>query len=161
MLGLNDRISKTIEGNNSNFAIRIEHIYRLTKNKNEATDTIAVDKNSPNPVQIIKEVKDPNETHKFNTKKTCAEITKRIQKQRVPLKYNGNLIGKFNLFHFNLFCKYYGIKDNQVWCYVHRQFTQPNYTYSMQAVEFITEEIKKDPENILDNIRASLKKKED
>ena len=160
LLGLNDKISKAIEENNNNFAIRIEHIYRLTKNKNEATDTVAVDKNSPNPVQIIKELKDPNETHKFTTKKACTEITKRIKKQEIPLKYKGNLVNSFNTFHFDLFCKYFRIKDNQVWCYVYKPYTQPNYTYSMQAIEFITEEIRKAPENILDNIKASLKKKE-
>ncbi len=161
LLGLNDRISKSIEGNNSNFAIRIEHTYYLTKNKDKATDTIAVDKNSQNPVQIIKELKDPSETHKFTAKKAYAEITKRIRKQGILLKYNGKPIDTFNSHHFNLCCKYFRIKDNPAWCYVYKPYAQPSYTYSMQAIEFIMKAIGQDPENILDNIKAHLRKRED
>ena len=59
---------------------------------------------------------------------------------------------------FGLFNKVYGIKENPKFCYVHKQFSQPQYTYSMQAVELIVEEIKKDPTNIVENLKKSIKK---
>ena len=56
---------------------------------------------------------------------------------------------------FNLFCKHYGIKENPKLCYAHRIYSQPQYTYSTQAIEFIVEEIKKDPENIIQNLKKN------
>ena len=159
LLGLNDRISKIIDENNSNFAIKIEHHYYLTKDKTKATDTVAVDKNSKNPVQIIKELKNPNETHKYTAKKVCSEITKQIKRLGIIVKCNNEPIEKFNMYHFNLFCNYYAIKNNEKLCFIYKANSAPNYSYSMQTIELIIEEFKKDPENILDNIKKSLKKK--
>lgn len=153
LLGLNDKISKIVDETNANFAVKIIHQYYITKDKDKATDTVAVDKNSTNPVQIIKEIKNPNETHKYTAKKVCAEITKQIKKQEITLKQNGNLIEVFNFYHFKLFCNYYNIKNNEKWCFIYKANSNPNYSYSMQAIEFILEEIRKDPENILDNLK--------
>ena len=66
-------------------------------------------------------------------------------------------VKKFNSYHFNLFCKYYGIKDNPKLCYQH-QLTH-TYGYSIQTIDFIVEEIKKDPDNIIQNLRRFLTKK--
>ena len=156
LLGLNDKISKIVDESNSNFAVKIEHHYYITKDKNKATDTVVVDKNSTNPVQIIKELKNPNETHKYNAKKVCAEITKQIKRLNLNVKQNGTIIKVFNFYHFNLFCKYFGIKGNEKWCFVYKANSAPNYSYSMQAIEFIIGELKKDPENILDRLKELL-----
>ena len=158
LLGLNDKISRIVEETNNNFAVKIEHHYYLTKDKDKATDIIAVDKNSANPVQIIKEIKNPNETHKYTAKKVCIEITKQLKRLGIIPKQKGIAIQAFNFYHFNLFCKYYGIKENEKWCFVYKANSAPNYSYSMQAIEFIVDEIKKDPEKILDNLKNSLKK---
>ena len=47
---------------------------------------------------------------------------------------------------------------NEKWCFVYKANSAPSYSYSMQAIEFIVDEIKKDPENILDNLKNKLKK---
>ena len=158
LLGLNDKISKIVEDSNSSFAVRIEHHYYLTKDKNKATDTVAIDKNSKNPVQIIKKLKDPNETHKYTAKKVYAEITKQLKRLNIVLKQNGKFVEKFNNYHFKLFCNYYNIKNNEKWCFVYKANSNPSYSYSMQAIEFIIDEIRKDPEHILDNLKEKLKK---
>lgn len=157
LIGLNDKISKISEESNSNFAIKIEHHYFITKDKDKATDTVAIDKNSKNPVQIIKELKNPNETHKYTAKKVCTEITRQLKRLELTLKWKNVPVEKFNNYHFNLFCNYYKIKANEKWCFVYKANSAPNYSYSMQAIEFILEEIKKDPENILNNIKNHLK----
>jgi len=74
----------------------------------------------------------------------------------ITLKFKGEN-KKFNAYHFNLFCNYYGIKENPKLCYKH-QLTH-TYGYSIQAIDFIVEEIKKDPENIIQNLRNLLTKK--
>ncbi len=80
----------------------------------------------------------------------CKEINNRLCKRGLEITIN-----KYN---FDLFNKVYGIKENPKYCYVHKQFAQPRYTYSIQAIELITEEIKKDPDNIIENLKKSTKK---
>ncbi len=159
LLGLNDKISKIVDETNANFAVKIEHHYYITKDKDKATDTVVIDKNSTNSVQIIKEIKNPNETHKYTAKKVCAEITKQLKRLNIILKHKGEAVEKFNTYHFKLFCDYYDMKTNEKWCFVYKANSYPSYSYSMQAIEFIVDEIKKDSDNILDNLKAKAKQK--
>jgi hypothetical protein len=62
-----------------------------------------------------------------------------------------------NQYIFVLFTKVYGIKENEKFCYVHKQYAQPSYTYSVQAIELIVNEIMKDPEHIVDNLKKAKK----
>lgn len=157
LLDYNSKIQPMIEESNSSFAIKIIHNHYLTKDKDKATDFVAIDKNADTKAMIIKELKDPNETHKYTAKKLYKEVNRQLKKLNIKLLYKGEE-KEFNRYHFNLLCKYYNIKDNPKWCYLHTQFANPNYTYSIQAIEFIVEEIKKDPENIIGNIKERLKK---
>ena len=43
------------------------------------------------------------------------------------------------------------LKENEKFCYVHRQYAQPSYTYSMQDIDLIVDEVMKDSENIVEN----------
>ena len=137
---------------NEKFAIKIDHYHYLTKDVNKATSIIKIDKNADASVNIIKEMKDPNNTHKYTTKSCIKHIQDRLNKDNVQLFYNDNAT-KFNSFHFTNFCKYFGIKENEKFCYVHRQFTNPQYSYSQQAIDFIVVELENDPKHILDNIK--------
>jgi len=107
-----ENISKMIEQGNSNFAIRLEHFYYNTKNKNEATELYHIDSNAEAGVRIIKELKNPNETHKYTEKKCIAIIKNRLEKDKIQLVLNGNEV-TFNHYHFRLFVSYYGIKMNE------------------------------------------------
>ena len=53
--------------------------------------------------------------------------------------------------------KVYGLKEDEKYCYVHRQYKNPSFTYSMQAIELIFLEISKDPGNIVEHLKASVK----
>lgn len=68
-------------------------------------------------------------------KNACKEINNRL------IKYSLEPI--MNQYVFSLFNKVYGIKENSKYCYVHKQFSQPQYTYSIHAIDLIVEEIKK------------------
>ena len=138
--------------NNAKFAIRIDHYHYLTKKKEEATSFVKIDNKADSSVRIIKELKDPNNTHNYTTKQCIEIVRKHLNKSGIKLKYNENYV-RFSSFHFNNFCKYYGLKENEKFCYVHRQFKQPQYSYSQQAIDFIIGELRKDPENILNNIK--------
>lgn len=100
-----------IEENNQVFAIKIEHLHYITKNKNEATSFVHIDSHAETGVKIIKEIQDPNNTHKFSMKNAIKEIDKRLRKEEIDFKMNAH---KFNLFNV-----YYGIKENPRLCYIH------------------------------------------
>ena len=155
LLSVKAKIEDISVSTNEKFAIRIDHYHYLTKDVNKATSIVKIDSNADASVNIIKEMKDPNNTHKYTTKSCIEQIQARLKKDNIQLVYNDR-ITKFTSFHFTNFCKYYGIKDNKKLCYVHRQFKNPQYSYSHQAIDFIVLELEKDPEHILDNIKNKL-----
>lgn len=157
LINVENTLAAEISENNNSFAIRIEHYHYITKDKSQATDILHIDSSADPGVQIIKEIKDPNNTHKYSAKKCIQEINNRLSRKKITLMYNGNAVS-FTSYHFNLFCKYYGIKENQKLCYVYTVTSSPNYGYSLQAIDFIVTEIEKDPANIIDNIRKWVKK---
>lgn len=158
LVSIMDSISEDIDNNNSSFAIRIEHYHYITKDAAKATETVHISKDAEQGVQIIKELKDPNDVFKYTAKKLIREVNNRISRAGIVLKYNGAPV-QFNSYHLDLFNKYYGIKENSKLCYVHKVYHAPTYSYSMLAIDFITDEIKKDPENIIQNLKDHLRKK--
>ncbi|MFR3482119.1 MAG: DUF3644 domain-containing protein [Clostridia bacterium] len=137
---------------NDRFSIKIEHFHYLTKDKDKATSFVKIDSTSDVPTKIIRELKDPNNTHKYTAKSCIEKIRERLTRENVSILYNG-LETKFNNYHFTNFCKHFQLKENDKFCYVHRQFSTPQYSYSQQVIDFIVEEIQKDPQHILDNIK--------
>ena len=138
--------------NNAKFAIRIDHHYYITKNKDRATNIVHFDKTAAPGITVVKELQDPNNTHKYTAKSCINAIKERLQREHIELTYNKNP-AKFTSFHFTNFCKYYGLKENEKLCYIHKQYSTPQYTYSQQMIDFIVDEIIKDPIHILDNIK--------
>ena len=157
LIASNETLSEEIAENNNSYAIRIEHLHYITKDKSKATDILHIEKGAPDGVQIIKELKDPSETHKYNTKKCIQEIKNRLGRKGLTLLQNGVPV-EFNAYHFSLFCKYYHIKEDKKLCYTYTVNKSPSYGYSMLAIEFIVSEIEKDPDNIIDNLKIKVKK---
>ena len=150
ILDTNSSLAPMINENNQSFAIKIEHYHYLTKDKNKATSFVHVDKTAEAGVKIIKELKDPSNTHKYTMKTALKEINRQLQKEGIDLKINS--------YHFDLFNKVFRLKENERYCYIHKIYAQPSYSYSMQAIELIVGEIKKDSENILNNLKKMAKK---
>lgn len=150
ILETNSALIPMINENNQSFAIKIEHHHYITKDKNKATSFVHIDKEAEAGVKIIKELKDPGNTHKFTMKTALKEINRQLQNAGIDIKINA--------YHFNLFNKVYGLKENEKYCYIHRIYAQPSYSYSMQAIGLIVGEIKKDPEHILEYLKSRAKK---
>lgn len=149
IINTNNQLEPLIATNNQSFAIKVEHLHYITKDKNAATSFVKVDNSATDTVKIIKELKDPNNTHKFTMKTAIKEIDRRLASKNINFKMNQYI--------FNLFNRVYRIKDNPVYCYIHTQYAQPSYTYSMQAVELIVGEIQKDPMNIVNHLKNAKK----
>ena len=158
IIAIQENLEPMVEENNSAFAIKVEHYHYQTKKRSEATEFYHIDKDAKEPARIIKELKNPNDTHKYNAKACIKEINKRLEKDGLTLFYGGNAI-PFNMYHFGMFTSYFGIKDNERLCFAYQISKQPQYSYSQQAVDFIYEEIKKAPDTILDDLKEKITKK--
>ena len=157
LVNIHNTLSPMIAANNNNFAIRIEHHYFQTKDRHQATELYHIDNTAAEGIRIVKELKDPNQTHKYNAKNVIAEINKRLKRDNIVLIYNG-LPKEFNSYWFRLFVDYFNMKSNPRYCYAYHVTAQPMYSYSAQAIDFIMNEIKKAPDRILDDLKRKVKK---
>lgn len=158
LIAVNDSIQPLMEENNSSFAIKVEHYHYATKKREEATELYYIEKEAKDGVRLIKEIKNPNETHKYNAKACIKEINKRLKKDKIIMMYNGNAT-ELNMYHFTNFTAYFGLKENERMCFTYQISAQPQYSYSQQAIDFIYEEIKKEPSTILDTLKQKISKK--
>lgn len=136
---------------NDKFAIKIEHYHYLVKDKSKATSFVKIDKDANSSVKIIKDLKDPNKTHPYNAKRAIEKINRILQKEKIYIKLNQYI--------FQLFINYYELKSQEKFCYVYQISSQKLYSYSQQTIDFIVDEIKKNPENIVQNLKDQISKK--
>lgn len=86
-------------------------------------------------------------------------IEENYKRRDEELKKKAEINLTFNRYHFQLFANYYDIKNNPKFCYINTIGEAPKYSYSIQTIDFIVEEIKKDPDNIINNLKNKLNKK--
>lgn len=63
LIDTNATITPMIAENNQSFAIKIEHLHYITKDKSQATSHVYLDKQAESGVKIITQWKDPHNTH--------------------------------------------------------------------------------------------------
>lgn len=137
------------EYNSDKFSIGIKQNLFITKKKKEANFTVAICKESENKVAIIKDPKDPSQTHKYSYANVITVVEERLKKQNIKLNYKKS----FNQYVLNLIIDFYKIKDEQKYAYCHKIGNSTHYTYSEQFIEFILIEIKKDPHNFVESLK--------
>jgi hypothetical protein len=113
---------------NEKFAIQINHNLYVTKKKDEASEFIAVDKDSPNSALIITKVQDPSQTHPYSTTSLINELNNKMKQYGVGFT-QGNL---------NDFNRVYQLKTDRTYCYENKAGEKTKlYRYSESAKEFI------------------------
>lgn len=139
------------EYDSEKFAINIRQNLYITKKKNEADFTIQINKDSKNKANIIKDLKDPADTHKYTFNNIIIAVRERLKKKNITIGYEKG----FNSYVLNLFMNFYNIKTEQKYSYCHMIGKNEQYTYSQQLVEFLIEEICKDPKNFVDSLKTN------
>lgn len=151
LITVNEEVTHLSEMKNSKFALKIEHHHYLVKDKSKATSLVGIEKKSDAKVKIISKIQDPNQTHPHNMKSCIHIIKKRLAREKIEVP--------INRYTFQLFVSYYGLKSNEKFCYVYKRSSNPLYSYSQQAIDLIVDEIKKDPKNIIQNLKKRIKKR--
>lgn len=139
----------TQEYDSDKFAIPIKQNLYVTKKKDEADFVIAMASESPNKVAIVKELKDPANTHKYAFNNVIAVVNNRLSKSNIKLGYKNG----FNSYVLNLFIEFYDIKSDNKYSYKHSLGNSTSYTYSERLIDFIINEIKKNPDGFVESLK--------
>lgn len=136
-------LSKELDSDN--FAINVsQHLY-ITKSKDSADFTMRLQKMGEHPVAIVKELKDPSDTHQYTFNNIILAVQKRLERKQINLGYEKG----FNAHVLTLVNRFYAAKSNPKYSYCHRIGKQEHFTYSQVYIDFIIEEIKKNPEGFV------------
>lgn len=150
-------ITEATLGASEKFTIPVEHHLVLSKSKKQADFSISIDKESKNKGSIIKEYKDPADTHKYSYTNLLDAISNKLEKNNIGLEYlnkAGVTKTQFTPHILNLFIDFYDIKNRKEYAYKHIIGKSESFTYSQQAVEFVVEEIRKEPKEIVKKLRS-------
>lgn len=131
---------------------------RLTKKKGEGIP-VRIDNSADAAVSILHSISDPSNKYIFREKTAISFIRKKLAKYHIQLlvkeepKY-------FNSHHFRIFVGFYNMKGNDA--YTHDfslKEEQPSWGYSQQAIDLMLQEIRRDPEHIIDSMKNELMKR--
>ncbi len=137
------------EYDSEKFSINMKQVLYITKKKDESDFTVRIDKSSTTPINIVKELKDPSDTHKYSYQNVIAVVKQRLIKHGIKFNYKRG----FNQHVLNLIMEFYHIKQNKLFAYEHVIGNNHSYTYSEQLIDFIIEEIKKNPQKFVESLK--------
>ena len=158
-------VNESIAANtDSKYAIHIQHDYCLVKNPKSTTATFAIAKSADEAVKIIKKETDMQQRCPHTANRCVEIINSWIRRDKLNFINPSATVPEerkhiFNKYMFDLFCKFYQIRDHADMCYRYTRNVSAYNSYSEKALNLIYEEIKKDPENIIQNLKEALKKK--
>lgn len=133
------------------FAINIRQNLYITKKKSEADFVVGIDSHSDTRVSVVRDLKDPSDTHKYSYKNVITAVQEKLKKKNIKLGYKSG----FTQYVLNLIIDFYDIKQNPKYAYEHVIGNQRSYTYSQQFVDFIVVEIEKNPHNFVESLKKS------
>lgn len=91
------------EYNSEKFAINIAQKLYITKDRKKADFSVKIDRDSENHVAIVKELKDPSDTHKYSYNNIITAVNERLKKRNIQLGYKSG----FNSYVLSLFIEFY------------------------------------------------------
>lgn len=142
-----DVLSSTYDSDK--FAINIRQNLYITKKKDEADFKVSIENGSDNKVAIVKELKDPADTHKYTFNTVVTAIREKMAKNNIRIDYEKG----FNKYVLKLVMDFYDVKSEPKFAYKHEFGKNERYTYSQQFVDFVFDEIKKNPDKFVESLR--------
>lgn len=139
----------TTEYNSDKFSINIKQNLYITKQKDKADFIVSINNQSENRVAVVKELKDPSDTHKYSFANIVTVVQERLKKQNIRLGYKSG----FTSYVLTLIIEFYNIKEDPKYSYKHIVGNNKSYTYSQTLIDFIITEIKKNPTGFVDSLK--------
>lgn len=159
ILAEQDKIESEISTNNSDYAVPVETRFHITKRKQDADLFVKLDNTAETSIGIVREIKDPNAIYPLTTREVIKIVNRYLKSKGILLtKIVGGEKQKktFTTNDLQLFNTFYDIKTNQRYCYHYKIGNR--YGYSQILCDFIIEEIERNPETFVENLKKRQKK---
>lgn len=132
---------------------------RLTKKKGEGIPVHA-EKDAEAAVAILHSLANPIDKYPYRTKRAADFIKKKLAKEGIVVHMHGKPV-EFNAFHFRVFVSFYNMKSSEAYAYdLSLGGEQPSWCYSQQAIDLMLQELRRNPEHVIDSMRAKLEKRD-
>lgn len=157
-----------ITSNSVRYSIPIEQKLFITKKDKDADFIVAVDRNADTSLTIAKELRDPSKTHKYSYNNVVYAVNTKLSTNKIPFsvkilhpqKGGPTERTKFTTNDLKLFINFYDLKSQEEYAFPHKFGNRTEYSYSQKLIDFIVDEIKKDPKKVIANIKHALKNKQ-
>ena len=153
------KIESEISTSNSDYAIPVETRFYITKRKKDADLVVKLDNGAETSVGILREIKDPNAIYPLTTKEVIKIVNKRLKSKGILLTKivsGEKQKSPFTTNDLQLFNAFYDIKKDGRYCYHYKIGNR--YSYAPAFCEFIIEEIERNPETFVENLKKKTKK---
>src|SRR3712207_9160416 len=87
----------------------------ITKQKDKADFIVSISNKSENRVAVVKELKDPSDSHKYSFANIVTVVQERLKKQNIRLGYKSG----FTSYVLTLIIEFYNIKEDPKYSYKH------------------------------------------
>ena len=163
ILTIMSSIGRTINTvDHTNFAIPVKHDFYITKKQGQAAASFSISKDAEHATFILKERHDMQKSCPYRMRECLGRIQALIERDKIPFVNPSTLDESkrhtFNAYVFNLFVRFYDLKSDPSYCYVYDRNINPTYSYSDKAINLIVEQIKKDPEHIVQSLKTKVGK---
>lgn len=152
LLSIKDDVNTVLNNESSpSFAITINHKYFITKKKNEAEATIAVDNNSEDKVKVLKVVQDPNNVYKYSANKAILLINQILSK-------NKKTSDRVNTWSFPKLIDHFEMRNNDDYTFTFSSGKVTYYKYSFRTILFLAGAIESN-EHLINDLHENKAKK--
>lgn len=154
-----NKVKSEVQAEGPSFSIPVQTKLIITKNPKDADLAVNVKSTSDNNITLVHDIKDPNNVYIYTQKKVISLVNRQLKKASIKLnkeRTNGEkYTGKFTSRDFQLFVKFYDLKQDSKYCY-HYEIGN-RFGYSSKVIELISKEIIKNP-SIVPHLKAELLK---
>lgn len=124
---------------------------------------IRIDSSADSAARIIKQVVDPADRYPYQMKKLLELVNRQLRKRGIIFTSGEEADARFNKWHFGLFVKCYGMKQDERYAFDRstsdeKRAERHQYIYSNATVEFIVDEIAKDPLHIVQKLKRNAQR---
>ena len=154
-----NQITKEINLSSNKFAIPIKTNLYITKNENQADIKVAVNSSSDTNIAIVKQMQDISNIYPYTTKDVIKKVNEKLKRKNIlieKINKGKKVKGTFNTFDFQLFIKFYGIKENNKYSYHIKVGNR--FVYNMKTIDLIVEKIIENPKAIIQDLKNKTKK---
>lgn len=128
---------------------------RIVRKAKDADLNVYIDKDADAGITIVKDIRDAASYYPYTVKNAVKEVQNRLKKSKTTIYFRGQK-KPFNRWHFNLFNQVFQFREDAQFAYDRSTAgeSNPSWTYSQRAIEFIVAHLEREPETCIEALQA-------